>query len=369
MEKIKRFFECLLPVTACNLECGYCYVIQRNNRHMKIPTLKYTPEWIGKALNKERLGGICFFSICGAGETLLPNYTIDIVKNILKQEHIVNITTNGTLTNRFIELSKLPEEYRKRLNISFSLHYNELKNRKLLDVFVENVKRMKENGISFVVQLNLCDEYINELDEIKEFSKENFWGALPQLAATRKESNDLKKIDLDTELSFEEYKKIGESFKSPLFEYTMKNLNKKRTEFCYAGDWSGTLNLENGILQKCYADPRKQNIFENIEKPIKFEAIGCNCMSRFCFNSSHFMSLGIIPELDNDITYGQLRNREIAGWYSDTVKQVLNNKLNSENKEYTKIKKIYVTVKSFIYLRFRKVLSIMKRIFIHEKGK
>ena len=63
MEKIKRFFECLIPVTACNLKCSYCYVIQRNNRKNQMANLKYSPEQIGRALNKDRLGGICYFSI------------------------------------------------------------------------------------------------------------------------------------------------------------------------------------------------------------------------------------------------------------------------------------------------------------------
>ena len=47
---IKRFVECLLPVTACNLKCSYCYVIQRNNRKMKQAELKYTPEQIDRAM-------------------------------------------------------------------------------------------------------------------------------------------------------------------------------------------------------------------------------------------------------------------------------------------------------------------------------
>lgn len=57
MDTIKRFFECLIPVTACNLKCSYCYVIQRNNRKHEIARLKYTPEQIGRALRQERLGG------------------------------------------------------------------------------------------------------------------------------------------------------------------------------------------------------------------------------------------------------------------------------------------------------------------------
>lgn len=36
-DKIKRFIECIVPVTACNLRCHYCYVIQNDYRTNKIP--------------------------------------------------------------------------------------------------------------------------------------------------------------------------------------------------------------------------------------------------------------------------------------------------------------------------------------------
>lgn len=64
---VKRFFECLIPVTVCNLKCSYCYVIQRDYRNMKLAELKYTPEHIGKCLTKERLrGGVFLFNMwCG----------------------------------------------------------------------------------------------------------------------------------------------------------------------------------------------------------------------------------------------------------------------------------------------------------------
>ena len=127
MIKIKRFIECLLPVTACNLRCSYCYVIQRENNKGKLPELKYSVEQMSKALTVERLGGVCYFSICGAGETMLPAVTQDIVKALLSNGHVVNITTNGTLTNRFEELlSKLDGDECKRLHFAFSLHYLEL---------------------------------------------------------------------------------------------------------------------------------------------------------------------------------------------------------------------------------------------------
>ena len=78
MEKIKKFFECLLPESVCNLKCEYCYVIQRADNKQVIPKLNYSIDTIGKALTKERLGGTCYFSICGSGETLVPEYTLKI---------------------------------------------------------------------------------------------------------------------------------------------------------------------------------------------------------------------------------------------------------------------------------------------------
>lgn len=66
---------------------------------------------MGNALTKERLGGVCYFSICGAGETLIPKYITDITFNLLNQGHYVNLTTNGTITNRFDEIISFPKDY------------------------------------------------------------------------------------------------------------------------------------------------------------------------------------------------------------------------------------------------------------------
>ena len=51
-----------------------------------------------------------------------------------------------------------------------------------------------------------------------------------------------------------------------LFDFTVKNFNEKRKEFCYAGDWSGVLNLETGLLRKCYSDNGGQLIFDDISR-------------------------------------------------------------------------------------------------------
>ena len=354
---IKRFFECLLPITVCNLKCGYCYVIQRNYRNMKPANLLYSPEHIGKCLTKDRLGGACYFSICGAGETMAQKEIIDIIRELLKNGHIVNITTNGTLTRQFEKLKEIDSNLLKHLHFSFSFHYNELKRLKLLDIFFDNINLVKKIGCSFMVQLNLCDEYLDSIDDIKKICMKKV-GAYPQIAATRKEDSNLENIELLTEHTVEEYKKVGNSFNSELFKYTMKNFNVRRKEFCYAGERSGVLNLATGELRKCYGDPNKQNIFANPSKKIKFEAVGNNCYSRYCLNSSHFMSLGVIDGIDEDITYVSLRNRENAEWFNKEVKEALDVKLGSNNEIYSNLKKIRINIKE----KFKKLLILTKRI-------
>lgn len=357
---IKRFFECLIPVTICNLECEYCYVIQRKYRNMKKADLKYTPREIGMALTKERLGGICYFSICGAGETLAQPETLEIAREILNNGHFVNITTNGTIKKEFEKLKMWDKECLQRLHFSFSFHYLELKKKKMLDLFFENVSLIKELGCSFVVQLNLYDKYIECADEIKKICMENV-GAYPQIAATRKETKKLEKVEIYTEKNINEYVAAGREFDSNLFEYTMKNFNKKRKEFCYAGDWSGVLDLSNGKLVKCYGHPIAQDIFKNPKEKINFEAIGNCCRSSFCMNSSHFMSLGTIVESGNE-TYCSLRNREEQNWFNEKTKEFLSHKLIENNREYSNRKKIYVNFKEKVLQILQKIKRFLRKI-------
>lgn len=356
MNKIKRFFECLVPESNCNLKCSYCYLIQSNRRAEKKVNFLFSPEYIGKALTKERLGGICYFSICAIGETLLPKEVLEITYELLKNGHYVNITTNGTLNKRFDEIILFPKEYLKRLHIAFSFHFLELKRIKKLDDFFSNIEKVKKNNISITVQLNLCDDYISHLKEIKEISI-NKLGTYPQIALTRNQRS--KKMTIESIRPMEEYIKLGESFNSPLFRYTVKNFNKKEKHFCYAGDWSGILNLASGELKKCYNYPYSQNIFKNINEKIKFEAIGKVTCKPYCINSSHFLSLGVVPKIKTE-SYADLRNRKEENWYSKEMEEFLNTKLYDNNKEYDILKKIKVSLKTNILQKiniFHKILN------------
>lgn len=357
-DKITRFIECLIPVTACNLRCSYCYIIQENRRTQRWPGLKYSPEVIGRAFSAKRWGGTCLINICGAGETLIPPEIPEILRNILQQGHYVTVTTNGTMTQRFEEILKLPGDQLARLHFAFSFHYLELERTGNLERFFDNIQKVKAAGCSFLVQFNLCDDYIPYLDRIYDLCVEKT-GAPPQVAATRREFSG--ECELFTDLPAEEYRKLGERFQSPLFDFTMKNFMVRRREFCYAGDWSFVMDLSTGELRKCYPSNRSFNIFADPDQPIPFRAIGANCTQRYCFNSSHFMSLGVIPSAPTP-TYAQLRDRPEAGWYTPAMRKFLDSKFTDTHREYSPFRRMTANAQEYLRWHGRASLYRIKRI-------
>lgn len=360
MEKLKLFFECLIPITACDIKCHYCYVVQRDNRKMKMAKSKYSIEHIGKALSKERLGGIAYFSLCGAGETMMQKELPELMLALLKEGHYVNVTTNGTVTKMFKRIAELiPTELLKHVQFSFSLHLIELKRLGLVNKFFENIKFVHSLGCSFLVQVNLCDEYEPLFEEIKQLCLENV-GALPQLAATRDELNLSNDIRLFTKHTKEEYIRQGGEFASPLFDFTMKNFMVKRHEYCYAGKWGGVLNIFTGEFRPCYASPITMNLYDNIDKPLKSYSVGHHCRSPFCMNSSHFISFGMIPSYQAP-TYYELRNRETlegGNWITEEMKLIMSQKLYENNLKDTKVDTLR---NSFVHYQYL-LLNLSKRI-------
>ncbi len=363
---MRRFIECLIPLTACNFKCSYCYVIQKGWRKDALSKFLYSPEHIGNALSQERLGGVSLISMTASGETFLAKELPFIAKELLKHGHFINITTNGTLTKRITEFLNITKGFHDHIHVSFSCHYTELKKYDLVDCFFDNICNVRKAGCSILLQINLTDEYVPYWEEIKKVSKEKV-GAFPQVALTRKENGHSYSIHTQL-MSEQEYLEKGREMNSPLFDFTYRFFNKKRCEFCYAGQWSATLNLCTGDMSACYGSGIRQNIFEDINRPIEWKPIGKHCEKVYCFNSSHFISQGVIPELLPLPSYGELRDRAEASWYTEPMKSFLYTQFEATNKPFSQIKmwkmeycdKLAMNgqnIKSF----FQKVKSLLKR--------
>lgn len=357
---MKRFIDLHVPITACNFNCHYCYVTQMKKNNTEKVQFCYSPEYVRKALSKERMGGVCLFNVCGLGETLIPSEVLEYVKALLQEGHYVMIVTNGTLTNRFDVISKFDKDLLSRLFFKFSLHYIELKNKNMLETFSENVKKMKNCGCSFTIEITPNDELEKYIPELKAYSMDNF-GALPHVTIPRKENDHI--IPLLSEKTFDEFYSTWSSFDSELFEFKKSIWGVKRNEFCHAGEWSGLLNLGTGEWTPCYnIRGQKRNMFENIEKPFDFCPVGKHCCMPHCYNGHSFLSMGCIPEI-NTYHFSVLRDRTCTDgshWLTPEVNEFFNTRLEDENStDYSILQKIkFSEIKSTTFVK-----NVIKKMF------
>lgn len=332
LDKIKKFIDCYIPITTCNFRCPYCYITQNNRWNDALPEFKYSAQYVRKALSKERLGGTCLLNMCGGGETLLPPYIIELLKELLEEGHYIWVITNGSLNKRFEEISKFPKNLLYRLAFKFSFHYLELKRLNKLEDYVKNIKLMQDSGASFSIEITPYDELIEYIDEIKEFSLKNF-GALPHITVAREDNTDNKKIL--TKLSKQEYNKVWSQFNSKMFSFKLSTFLVKRKEYCYAGKWSYILDIGKGVLRQCYSNNLQQNIFENM-KPIKIKSVGRKCLEPHCYNSHAFLTWGDIPRLKAPYYY-EMRNRiqsDEKEWLNPYMKEFCSHKLKENNNKF-----------------------------------
>ncbi|WP_342985833.1 radical SAM protein [Clostridium saudiense] len=360
---MKRFIDIHVPVSNCNLKCHYCYVAQENSFGSEKTEFLYSADYIGKALSKERLGGICHFNMCGIGETLIPEEMIEITKKLLEQGHYILIVTNGTLTKRFEAFTKFPEELRKRLGFKLSFHYLELKKKNLMNVFVNTVTILKEAGISYTIEMTPSDELEAYIDEIKEFCKENF-GALPHVTIPRDMTKN--EIVLLSKHNLESFVDTWDTFDSEMLRFKASTWEIKRKDYCYAGKWSGLLNIGTGDFSACYGSKLSQNIFKNIDKKIDFVAIGNGCKIAHCYNSHSFLALGNIPSIRTTL-YSEERNRidarDGSTWLSEEMNEFLSHRLEDYNTQHNVLEK-YINnckkVKIYSKKAIRKIQASVK---------
>ena len=329
----KKFIEAIVPGTACNFTCSYCYVAQAEGVEKRaLEKSRFDAETIGYALRKERIGGSAYINICGVGETLLPRGMPGIIMEILKQGHFVNIYTNGTVTSSIDQICAGDKNLLRRLCFSFSLHWIELKERNLLNVFSENIRKVRAAGCSIVCNMVLDDSYLPFLNEIRQWSIQTI-GACPQLSFPKKWNNEDNYSPLTSNIAILQEK--AKSFQSPYFDFTSRFYNYDRKKFCYAGRWSFVLNLFTGDISQCYGSPVVQNIYKNLESKIKQKPIGFRCKSGAC-GGGLFLPMGVVPAIPTP-SYEKLKNRATAQWYSHEFAKFLSQQLSDNNKSFSAI--------------------------------
>ena len=106
-----------------------------------------------------------------------------------------------------------------------------------MDKFFDNIRKVKNVGCSFSLEVTPSDELIPYIDEMKEVCLQEV-GALCHVTVARDESKT--GFPILTNYSRKEYHSIWNTFQSPMFDFKLSVFGEKRKEFCYAGDWSFT---------------------------------------------------------------------------------------------------------------------------------
>lgn len=350
MAGIYRFINTNIPTVGCNLRCEYCYIRQHDEEELlhinnTKKLFRYSVEHMLNALSVERMGGICMFNISGTGETLLNPKIFDIVYGLVKQGHFVALISNCTITSIIEKFGDMPEEYRQRLFFKASFHYKELKKRKLLETYARNIQYMKKHQIAFSVEIVSNDDVLNELDELKTFCMENF-GALPHVLAGRDETvrNEFPKYE--TKLSEKEFRKIWSEFDSDLFVYQDSDyIIPHNNEFCYAGVYTGSLDLGTGDFAPCPGSRKITNFFEDIERPVMF-APAASCPHPYCFCGFFLHVLAGVSreEYHPDVKFYQFRDRvckDGSTWLTPSIKEVFSHRCAENHEDFCGDKKFY----------------------------
>jgi organic radical activating enzyme len=341
--KITKYIHAIQPGNVCNLGCEYCYVSAKTTgARDKNTSFNYPLEQIAKAISKERLGGYAFITYVGGGETILPKQSLQLIKLFLEEGHFLNnIVSNMTLRPQLEELLAFPKELLERVSFTISMHWLELKKKNLLDVFFENINKLKENNITFHANMCVSPKEIPHMEEVKTICLEKM-GLLPNIGFAHDAKSGWK---LYSSITPEDIACIEKLFDMPQAKSSKHNIyDDLAKDFCYIGDWGFIFNLETGTISACFDSPTMQNIVKDISKPIKFEAIGC-CSTSHCTMGPAFQTFGFVPKYDKFIPtyYDFYTDRVFKG---SQYENFANYKLSAANKEYSSIKKCWIKLKA-----------------------
>ena len=333
--RVHRFIDLQLrDTTTCNFHCDYCYVWRRDGYKEGRKTSDLSPQQIRKALSLSRCGGACFINICASGETMLSYDIVPLVFELLAEGHYVSLVTNGTITKRIKEILAFDKQYIERMFFKLSYHHLELRKAHLEDTFWKNVRLIAESPCSYTIEITPSDRLISYIPEIKAIFKEKANGAMPHISFARDSTKE--DYDLLSDLTIEEYEKTWGQFDSKMFALKKNLYNRQITQYCYAGNWTFNVSLQNGNMQPCYRQKDFYSILSNPNSSIPIATVGHECAMKYCFNGHAFIAWGAVPEIDCDF-YLDMRDRadnEGNHWIKPQYARAMRQKLYENNFQY-----------------------------------
>jgi hypothetical protein len=323
VEVMKKYIGINIPAYECNLRCGYCYLSQTEKRMFGIPKFPHSPIYLRYQLSYYRVGGSALIGLCAYGETFLSDSFIDICIELLKEGHYLHIVTNGVLKKEIQSLLSAAGPYASHIIFKLSFHYLELRNRNLLDKFVENVQCIDQSEASYTIELMPHDELIPYISDIQTFSLEHF-GAYPQLTIGRDDGNNHKLL---TRYTYDEYYKIWKVFDSEMFETRMKFYMFKG-KGCNAGTDAFFIDAYTGNIARCIFNEKIDNIYRR-DNQLEFKPVGDSCPMEYCYNCHVYATLGLMEKC-NAPTYLTIRDRvksDGTHWIKENMRRFLDTKL------------------------------------------
>lgn len=331
MDKLIKFIDLYWPVEYCNFNCRYCYVHQHRENKGSRYTCSHSPKEIRRALSRERLGGTCLLNICAGGETLIEDGIVPVIYELLEEGHYIGIVTNGTIKHTIDQLLEFPLEFKERLLFKFSFHYEELIRQDKLEEFFQTVQQVKEQGASFSLELPAYDEFIGESEKIRAVS-EKYTGYAPHVNVLR----DERKFGFPILSKYpkEDLKKIWSDYHSDLFDFRLQIMEEQYRGFCYAGDWAFTVHLETGEIRQCFSERIIDYLYAHLDEKLNLCAVGSHCHAKYCYVCHSFLTLGVIPELNIQYRFRDMRDRE-GKWLTPKMREFLSQRLFENNHLYS----------------------------------
>ncbi len=334
--RLKRFINCYVPTETCNFRCEYCYITLKKKFNGTLFEMPCPLDTFRRAIRKERLGGICLFNLCAGGETMLSPAIVPVIQVILEEGHNVAVVTNGTPDTTFDRLMDLDHGLFDMLYFKFSFQYFELLRTKTMERFFANIDKVRQAGCSFSIDITPHDRLIPYIPDIKKLFEERL-GAWPHITVAR--DTTTRELRLLTELSREEYRKTWGVFDSEKFDYKIREFGIPHHEYCYAGDWSFSLELATGNMRKCDGAPVPRemdyyNLYADPDEEVPFEAIGTRCPIAHCYNCHALLTLGTIPELDTPTYAAMLDRTDVQGrhWLQPGLRELYSHKFGENSR-------------------------------------